>query len=36
VVVIATYYDPRDPSDHGVDPTGLTDIDMAIAPPLPS
>jgi CubicO group peptidase (beta-lactamase class C family) len=37
VVVISTYFDPRDRSDHGVDPTTLTGmVDSVIAPALPS
>ena len=37
VVVISTYFDPRDRSDHGVDPPALTGlVDSVIAPALPS
>jgi CubicO group peptidase (beta-lactamase class C family) len=37
VVVISTYFDPRDRSDHGVDPPALTGmVDSVIAPTLPS
>lgn len=37
VVVISTYFDPRDISDHGVTPAALTGtVDSLIAPPLPS
>jgi hypothetical protein len=37
VVVISTYYDPRDPSDHGVTPYAVTGmVDSVIAPALPS
>lgn len=37
VVVISTYNDPRDSSDHGVNPAALTGmVDSVIAPALPS
>ena len=37
VVVISTYYDPRDLSDHGVTTAALTGlVDSVIAPALPS
>jgi CubicO group peptidase (beta-lactamase class C family) len=37
VVVLSTYYDPRDPSDHGVTPYAVTGmVDTVIAQALPS
>jgi hypothetical protein len=36
VVVISTYTDPRDRSDHGITPSALTGmVDTVIAPAIP-